>query len=682
MRVISTGFVYTVLVHWLVLAVAHGNAENVSSSAQKDSDWRLIGNNPEQQHFSHLHQINQATVERLGLTWSTDLPSLDGPAGVPLVADGVIYQSLALGKVIAHDARTGEQLWLFDANIKFPLGVVPAWGARLTRGLAFYGNFVITAIGDCRLIALDRKSGKQQWTTPACDPEQFYTITGAPRVGGGKVFIGNANADSGANRGFVSAFDATTGKQLWRFYTVPGDPSRGFENEAMEIASKTWGTEYWKRGGGGSTWDAMTYDPVLDLLYVGTDAPFPLNPLLRGEDAGDELFTNAIVALDASTGEYRWHYSTTPGDGWNYSATMHIMIAELVIDDKKRRVVMTAPKNGFFYVLDAASGALISADNIVPVNWASHIDLETGRPVTLPDARWWLKGQEGAVVYPSPIGAHNWMPMSYSEKTGFVYIPVMESPMTMVQQDSNLVAGVDTDFYYGRHHDLEFTGSLLAWDPIKQEQRWKVKVGLPYQGGVLSTAGNVVFQGSTAGVFSAYHAGSGEALWKYDVGSGIIAAPVTVKIDGKQLVVVPVGSGTSSAIGTMPELASYPGGPARLLAFGLDAKADLPPVKPVLRSIPKPPLARPSADGVARGEDLWLENGCELCHGFRAIGAPSVSVPDLRVSNAETYADFAAIVSGARWDKGMPVFSHLSSEDIAALRDYVLAQAWLAYKEQ
>ena len=682
MRKIFRGGISIATLLFPLLTIVDVAAASMSASSTDNSDWRLIGNNPEQQHFSNLDQINQATVKRLGLAWSTDLPTLDGPVGVPLVADGVIYQSLALGKVIAHDARSGKQLWLFDADIKFPLGVVSAWGARLTRGLALYGDLVITAIGDCRLIALDRQSGKQQWTSPACDPQQSYTITGAPRVGAGKVFIGNANADSGANRGFVTAFDAKTGKQLWRFYTVPGDPSKGFENEAMEMASKTWAKEYWKKGGGGSTWEAMTYDPVLDLLYIGTDAPFPLNPLLRGEDAGDELFTNAIVALDASTGEYRWHYSTTPGDGWNYSATMHIMIAELAINDKKRRVVMTAPKNGFFYVLDADSGKLISANNIVPVNWASHIDLETGRPVKLRDAQWWLKGEEGALVYPSPIGAHSWMPMSFSEQTGLVYIPVMESPMTMVQKESNLVSGVDVDFYYGRDNDLEFLGSLLAWDPVKQEQRWKVKIGRPYQGGVLSTAGNVVFQGSTEGIFSAYDASSGERLWASDIGSGIIAAPVTVDIDGKQVVLVPAGSGTSSSVGTMPELASYPGGPARLLAFALDGKAELPLLDSVASVIPKPPLGRPSAERVAKGEDIWLENGCELCHGFRAIGAPNVSVPDLRLSNAQTYADFATILSGARWDKGMPVFSHLTGEDSAALRDYVLAQAWLAYARQ
>jgi PQQ-dependent dehydrogenase (methanol/ethanol family) len=682
MRIVVDRFARISTVIWSLMTVVDVSSTEATPPGEHrpPSEWRLIGNNPEQHHFSRLDQIDERSVKRLGLAWSTDLPTLDGPVGVPLVADGVIYQSLALGKVFAHDAGTGKEVWNFDAKIKFPLGVVPAWGARLTRGLALFEDLVITAIGDCRLIALDKATGEQRWASPACDPEQGYTITGAPRVGAGKVFIGNANADSGKTRGYVSAFDVKTGELLWRFYTIPGDPAKGFENDAMKMASKTWGKEYWKFVGGGSAWDAMTYDPVLNLLYIGTDAPFPANPLLRGDGAGDELFTNAIVALDASTGDYRWHYSTTPGDGWNYGATMHIMIADLALGGQQRRVVMSAPKNGFFYILDAANGELISARNIVPVNWASHIDMKTGRPVKLRDSEWWLKGEEGALAYPSPLGAHNWMPMSYSEETGLIYIPVMESPMTMIQKDGSLVGGVDVDFYYGRDNDAEFSGSLLAWDPIEQKQRWKSTVGRPYQGGVLSTGGNLVFQGSSEGEFSAYNAVTGKKLWAMFVGSGILAAPITVDVDGNQLIIVPVGSGTSSAIGTYPELAGNPGGPARLLAFRLDGKAELPLNKTDISDVPKPPRARPLAVNVVKGENVWLENGCELCHGFRAIGSQNVSVPDLRYATARTHDGFAAILLGTRWDKGMPTFNHLSSEDVALLQDYILAQAWLAYE--
>ncbi|MCX7169691.1 MAG: PQQ-binding-like beta-propeller repeat protein [Proteobacteria bacterium] len=335
----------------------------LKSAAAPQGEWRLLGGNAEMQHHSTLRKINLDNVKDLGLAWYADVPTPDGLAGNPLVADGVIYQSGTLGKVWAHDLRSGKQLWEFDAQIKFDKSgtVISFWGSRVNRGLALLDDKVFIGTGDCRLIAIDRKTGARVWETPACDAAAYYSITGAPRVGNGKVFIGNANADSGATRGYVAAFDAGSGKELWRFYTVPGDPAKGFENKAMEMASKTWGHDYWKvSAGGASPWDAMTFDPVLNQLYVGTDGPSPFNPKDRAQKGrGDELFTNSIVALDADTGAYRWHYQTTPNDAWNLAATMHIMIAELPIKGKPRRVVMQAPKNGFFYVLDAKSGKFI-----------------------------------------------------------------------------------------------------------------------------------------------------------------------------------------------------------------------------------------------------------------------------------------------------------------------------------
>src|ERR1700685_4609933 len=329
------------------------DAASKPNEVTPDTDWRLIGNNPEEQHFSSLTQINDATVGRLGLDWYADMPTLDGMTGVPLVADGVIYQSGSLGTVFANDLRTGKLLWSFDAHIQFPMGVEPSWGSRLSRGLALWEDEVIRATGDCRLIALSRKTGQKLWESQVCDIKNHKTITGAPRVGGGKIFIGNSNGDSGIGRGHVDAFDAATGKHLWRFYTIPGDPALGFENHAMEMASKTWGKDYWKSSGGGSVWDGLTFDPVLNLLYIGTDGASPFDPSKRAENAGDELFTTSIIALNADSGDYVWHYQTTPGDGWNYDATMPIMIADLSIGGHKRRVVMEAPKNGFFYVIDA-----------------------------------------------------------------------------------------------------------------------------------------------------------------------------------------------------------------------------------------------------------------------------------------------------------------------------------------
>lgn len=278
-------------------------------------EWRLIGRDPDQHHYSPLRQIDAGNVEKLGLAWYADMPTKDGLVGVPLVADGKVFQSGALGRAFANDLRTGKLLWTFDAEIKFPMNVITSWGVRITRGLALWQDSVIMATGDCRLISLDMRTGAKRWEAQACDPTAYKTITGAPRIGGGKVFIGNSNGDSGIGRGHMDAFDAATGRHLWRFYTIPGDPAQGFENKAMEMAAKTWGKEYWKLVGGGSVWDAITYDDKLNLVYIGVDSAAPVVPTKRGEGRGDELFTNSIVALNADTGEYVWHYQTTPDDG-------------------------------------------------------------------------------------------------------------------------------------------------------------------------------------------------------------------------------------------------------------------------------------------------------------------------------------------------------------------------------
>src|SRR5882724_1015457 len=283
-------------------SVAEGPADLRAPLPASNSEWRLIGGGSFEQHFSPLRQVNESTVKQLKLAWFADMPTVDGLTGIPLVADGVVYQSGALGKVWASDVRTGKLLWSYDAQIKFPMGLVPSWGSRLSRGLALWQDKVLRATGDCRLMALDRRTGVQLWEVHPCDPKDHKTITGAPRVGAGKVFIGNSNADLGIGRGYVDAYDIATGKHLWRFFTIPGDPSKGFENKAMEMASKTWGADYWKHSGGGTAWDGITYDPVTNLVYIGTDGASPYDPEERGSIGGDELFTNAIVAVNADTG--------------------------------------------------------------------------------------------------------------------------------------------------------------------------------------------------------------------------------------------------------------------------------------------------------------------------------------------------------------------------------------------
>ena len=662
---------------WIAILVAATAAAVQNDSAPNADEWRLIGLDSQQHHFSPLKQINAANVGDLGLAWFANMPTKDGMVGVPLVADGMVFQSGGLGRVYANDARTGKLLWTFDAQIQFPLNLVKSWGSRMTRGLAVWKDEVLTATGDCRLFALDMRTGARRWEARVCEVNEERLISAAPRVGNGKVFIGNGNGDTGVIRGYIDAFDAATGKHLWRFYTVPGDPGKGFENPAMATAAKTWGKDYWKKAGGGDVWDAITYDDVLNLVYVGVDGPSPINPLQRAEGHGDELYTTSIVALNADTGEYVWHYQTTPNDGWNFDATMHIMIADLPIQGRTRRVVMEAPKNGFFYVLDARTGKLLSANNFVPVNWATRIDLKTGRPVELPEAKWWLK-KEGAVVVPSGAGAHSWEPMSFSPLTGLVYIPAMK--LSVRNRAGDGLAGIEADWYMSINDKNNFTGELIAWDPVTQRARWRYDHGAPRNGGVLSTAGNLVFQGTTTGTFNAFLADTGKKLWTTYVGSGVFAAPSTVEIDGIQMI-LPVGSGTTSGQSYSPLMGYGPGGPARLLAFKLNGTTQLPP-SPQMEPLPKPPLPRPSADLARKGEKVWETNACDVCHGYRAIGAAGSSVPDLRRATAQTYEMFPAIVlGGLRMDKGMPVFAgSIDAKALAEVQSYILEQAWVGYE--
>jgi PQQ-dependent dehydrogenase (methanol/ethanol family) len=658
-------------------SAAIGTVAEVSTPLPpSNSEWRLIGGGSYEQHFSPLHQINDATVKQLELAWFADMPTVDGLIGVPLVADGVIYQSGALGKAWANDVRTGKLLWSYDAHIKFPMAAIPSWGSRVSRGLALWQDKVLKATGDCRLMALDRKTGAQLWEVHPCDPKDYKTITSAPRVGGGKVFIGNANADSGVGRGYVDAYDIETGRHLWRFYTIPGDPAKGFENKAMEMASKTWGPEYWKHSGGGTAWDGITFDPVTNLVYFGTDGVTPSDPKERGSSGGDELFTCAIVAVNADTGAYVWHYSTTPGDGWNYDATMPVVLADLPIGGATRHVVMTAPKNGFFYVFDARTGKLVNEPKpIVPVNWASRIDMASGRPVPLDDAKYWLKGAAGAVVSPSGEGAHSWMPMSYSPLTGLVYIPAMNNPEISAAAGT----GAINDGHDPRQDKLPFKGTLLAWDPIKEQTRWERDIGPPFEAGILSTAGNLVFQGTTAGYFNAYRADTGEKVWSFPTGSSILGAASTVEIDGTQLILVAAGSGSIVGLDTT----HYAPGPTRLLAFSLNGTAHLPASNKGRGPFPKPPAPEAGAALANEGRNIYFDSGCVYCHGLALDVGPG-SVPDLRRINSATFAIFSRIVRGGLYkEAGMPLFADTIREDqLPALKAYIINEAWKNYRAQ
>ena len=660
-----------------------------SSPADPRAEWRVLGNGDDQHYYSPLTQITDRNVSNLGLSWYANIPSQDGLVGNALVADGVVYQSGALSRVFANDIRTGKLLWRYEPTLNLKGSSLAAyWSARYNRGLAIWEDKVIVATGDCRLLAITRSTGKLAWEAVSCDRTQLIGITGAPRVGGGKVFIGNNCIDSGVGRGYVDAFDARTGAHAWRFYTVPGPPSaQGYENAALAMAAKTWGSgEWWKKSTGcGSAWDAITYDPKTNLVIFGTDGPSPFNPAQRSPDAGDELFTNSIVAVNADTGAYVWHYKTTPHDGWNFDATMHVMVADLPVQGRTRHVVMTAPKNGFFYVLDAGTGRFLSANNFVPTNWASRIDAKTGRPVTLPDARYWEHADGTAVASPGPNGAHNWMAMAFNPRTGLVYIPAMIFPTKMAFDAKAAVGGVSMDDFYGLRGDPKFPvfGELVAWDPLTQRARWRAKHTLPLNGGVMSTAGNLVFQGTADGYFEAYAADSGKKLWSLNVGESIMGAPTSVEIDGEQIILVPVGNSASVVLATyFAKLASTPRtrGPSRLLAFKLGGRAVLPPTPAIL--IKEPPRARQPAAMAKRGAVLFEEKFCVDCHGLGAESA-SGSIPDLRNASAQTHDTFAAIVlGGARADKGMPRFADLTVDELEAIHAYLINQAWTDFEEQ
>src|SRR5579883_2038358 len=418
---------------------------------------------------------NASNVNRLGLAWTFDMETKRGLEATPIVVDGTMYVTGSWSIVYAVDAVTGKRLWRYDPEVS------RAWGQRaccdvVNRGVAVYGDLVYVATIDGRLIAL--KNGIPQWSVQTTDKNQSYTITGAPRIVKGKVIIGNGGAEFGV-RGYVSAYDAKTGKLVWRFYTVPGDPSKPFESPAMEKAAKTWTGEWWKYGGGGTVWDSLAYDPELDLLYAGTGNGSPWNWKVRSPGGGDNLYLSSIVALKPDTGELVWHYQTTPGDSWDYTAVQQMILTTLSIEGKARKVIMQAPKNGFFYVLDRATGELLSAKPYVTINWAKEVDMKTGRPVENPEARE-LDPKKMFIQQPGPLGGHNWQPMSYHPGTKLVYIPAQENGyLYMADANFKWVPGgvwnlgmlpIPTD----DPAPFVTPGMLLAWDPVKQQAKWKV----------------------------------------------------------------------------------------------------------------------------------------------------------------------------------------------------------------
>jgi PQQ-dependent dehydrogenase (methanol/ethanol family) len=660
-------------------------ARLVAADAEPGS-WMAYGRTYSEQRYSPLAQIDTHNVGELGLAWSFDLGTKRGIEATSIVVDGVMYTTSAWSIVHALDARTGEPLWRYDPGVAKDKARHTCCDV-VNRGVAVWQGQVFVGALDGRLVALDAATGAVNWEVATVDPTLPYTITGAPRVVRGKVLIGNGGAEFGV-RGFLGAYDANSGKLIWRFYTVPGDPALGFENDAMAMAAKTWNGSWWELGGGGGTvWDAMAYDPELDLLYIGVGNGTPWNQEIRSPGGGDNLFLSSIVALRPDTGEYVWHYQTTPGETWDYTATQHIILADLELDGTLRKVLMQAPKNGFFYVLDRRDGSLISANNYINITWATHVDMETGRPVEVPGARY---KESPFLVFPSYLGGHNWHPMSYNPGTGLVYIPVLDIPANYAQPENfryrpgitnlgtnGILAGLpDSQAERNAMRPL-VAGRLLAWDPKTQREAWRVEHKGSWNGGTLTTAGNLVFQGTADGRFVAYSADQGERLWDFPAQTGIVAPAMTYEIDGEQYVSLNVGWGGAFALvfGEFVQPESMPN-VSRVLTFTLGADGKLPAVDWQASVSFDPP--EQTADDATIGEGFAeYQDVCMGCHGLNAVSG--LLIPDLRASallHDQTGWD-SVVRDGALREKGMAAFAdQVSPEQSRAIRAYVIQQAW------
>lgn len=674
--------VVTVLLLGTSLAIEARNLSDHDLANESESlDWLAYGRTHSEQRFSPLLQVNRNNVKDLKPDWYLPLPNDVGLVSTPLVIDGVLYFVGTMNVVRAVDAASGRLLWEYDPEVRKAVAGRRQAGWVHNRGLSAYGENIFQATWDGRLIALNRKTGTPVWSQRTFDVDEPLYITGAPKAFKGKVLIGSGGTETGPVRGYVTAYDAQTGKQAWRFYIVPGNPADGFENDAMEMAAETWTGEWWKHGGGGNAWHAFTYDAELETLYIGTGNGSPWNRKNRSPDGGDNLFLCSVVALDPDTGSYKWHYQTTPGETWDYNSNMDIVLADLEIQGKPRKVILHAPKNGFFYVIDRLTGKVISAEPFAEVNWASRIDLKTGRPVEVPGARY-EDGRQN--ITPSLLGAHSWHAMSYSPRTGLVYLPTLHSSMDMDDRDydetwyaKSFEGGTAVNYTEGKS-PREYNGSLQAWDPIRQKAKWSVPQPLGWASGTLVTAGDVVFQGQADGLLKAYDAESGAVLWHFDAGLGISAPPITYKVNDQQYIAVLVGYGGAYAAGLLPDANqlgwAYGAQERRLIAFSLDGQTKVPAQGP--RIYPQPLLeAGFEVDPrlASEGELLYATKTCGGCHGVGVLAAGMA--PDLRASAmllSEMEPFFQAIVrDGDRVARGMPAFPDISNQELEALRHYV-----------
>ena len=658
--------------------------ERLVNADAEPGNWLLHGRTYSEQRYSPLTQINKDTLQNLSLAWYWDTGTTRGLEATPIVADGVMYSTGTWSVVYAHDAASGELLWKFDPEVSRLKGY-DACCDVVNRGPALWEDKVIVGALDGRLIALNATDGSVAWSVQTTDPDKPYTITGAPRVFNGKVVIGNGGAELGV-RGYVTAYDAASGEQAWRFYTVPGNPDEPFEHPEMEEAAKTWrGGKWWEVGGGGTVWDSIVFDPELNLLYLGVGNGAPWSRYLRSPGGGDNLYLAAIVALHADSGRMAWFYQTTPGDNWDYTAVQQMMLADIELNGELRQVIMQAPKNGFFYVIDRKTGELLSADAYVPITWASHVDPETGRPVELPAAHYI---DDSRVVSPGPAGGHNWHPMAFNPDTGLVYMSTVENRLVYTQekdfQYNPQTWNTAIDFKPNRDLDdgfVELT-KLVAWDPAAGAARWTVEYPHSGASGVLATAADLVFQPGSDCQFRAFDAVNGDELWSSAYQMSGMTAPVTYEANGEQYIAFLAGWGGAAGLyGKVPCSDGKRATTGRILAYKLGGTAQLPPTSDPAPVFEPPARLSADADTLALGERLYLRH-CSFCHVLTHESAGVL--PNLAEISNESHQLWDAIVlGGARQDKGMVSFaSMLSTDDARAIQTFVIDEAHQAWQKR
>ncbi len=655
------------------------DARLVNADAEQDN-WLTHGRTYNEQRFSPLAQINKDSLADLQLAWFWDTGTTRGLEATPLVVDGVMYSTGTWSVVYAHNAATGTLLWKHDPAIDRKYGYNACCDV-VNRGVAVWQDAVFVGTLDGRLQALNAATGELMWERRTTDRDKPYTITGAPRIVNGMVLIGNGGAELGV-RGYVTAYDAKSGDQVWRFYTVPGNPDQPFEHADLAEAAKTWrGGAWWEIGGGGTVWDAIAFDPDLNLVYLGVGNGSPWSRYSRSPGGGDNLYLASIVALNAESGEYVWHYQTTPGDNWDYTAVQQMVLADLEIAGEVRQVIMQAPKNGFFYVLDRATGQFISAENYVPVTWASHVDAETGRPVEVPEGQYL---DQPKIVHPGPAGGHNWHPMSFSPRTGLVYIPIVENRLGYAQERDYAYdketwnTGIDFEFNSKLDDGFATTTKLVAWNPRTQSPAWTYVHGHGAASGVLATAADLVFQSGADCTFAAFDAVNGERLWTSETHMGSIAAPISYAVDGEQYIAFVAGWGGATGLyGSVPCADERRAATGRILAYKLGGTAKLPDGQPTPRRIDPPATLDVDSATLALGGKLYRRH-CGFCH---SLGADDAGViPNLAtIPQASHDAWDAIVLGGARRDKGMVSFAHLLDQAQAqAIRAHVINEAHIA----